>query len=488
MKTFLSILIGLVMLSFAGAALYVFELPPFQPRESQKKSANEAKTDQTTPEKTKIARTKTYNEYINRAKQLEKNGYPLLAVAEYENARKLNQSEIEPIIEIGRIHLENKDYLKAKINFKEVLDIDTENIEAKIYLGKTQLGDGKIPEARQVFDSIKNPDQKTKYYQALVAGYFGEYEKSRNLLKEAENMNTDEKITSKIKIFLSAYNEWDLYQEGKKIHLKTLLGRSYNEIGEYHLAKSILIDVVLEKKDYRDARILLGYAYLKLEKYQDAIETFEDAKKLDPEKAETFFFLGLSYYGMENLPKTIENLEIAKKTGFQPQVQIEQKLAEVYLELKEYNKSVQNFENVLSYNSENVKYFIRPVSLYLEHLNQPEKAMILAQKAVDKHPNEALSYNLFAWAALQANKLPEAEKNLKKAIKLNPNLDAIYLNFGILNEKKGQYSQALIYFKKAHELSEGSPIGSIAVQHYNNLIGKMDELDYATLKVNTLNP
>ncbi len=365
MKKLLTLLTSIVFLFLLGSTLYVFGLPPFNattpasPKPTQEITTQEEVPDFLSEEK--IGRAKTYEEHLHRAELLEENSYHNLALTEYQKALQLDTTNNAPAIEMGKIYLRLKDYIKAKISFKEALAKDPENIDLKIYLGRALLGDRKIAEAQEVFKSIATDNQKSLYYKGIIAGFFGDYEASKNLLHQSLEEGTNEDFKGKANNCLGSYNESSLYKGGEPIHLKTMLARSMTQTGEYQMAIPLLFEVIKEKKDYRDAWILLGYTYLETEKYQDAIEALTEAKKLDSDTPETFFYLGLSYYGLNDLHQAVENLEIAKSKGYKQVIQINQKLAEIYLELKEYEKAALNYENVISLNSSDVNYFIRPM-------------------------------------------------------------------------------------------------------------------------------
>ncbi|MFA5829177.1 MAG: tetratricopeptide repeat protein [Candidatus Gracilibacteria bacterium] len=485
MKKLLPALSLILFLSFVTSGLYIFGLPPFQSGGPFFPAAPQnPQTEQGTQ---KVERNKTYTEHISRGALLEQNGYYSLAIAEYEAASKLDLTNPEPFVKIGRIHLLNHEYDAAVANFQQANKLAPNNTDTLVYLGRSYLGNRQIDEAKNLFANLNADSQTAKYYQGIIAAFSGEYDKSKDLLKKAVEMGGSDDITKKAQNYLNAFNEFNFNQGGEPIHLKALLARSFNQTGEYQLAIPLLFDVIKAQKDYRDAWVLLGYAYLSIDKYQDALESLNQAKNLDPQKPETYYFLGLTYYDLNNLPLAAANLELAKKNGFQPVIQINQKLAEIYLQLKDYNKSAQNYENVLAINDQDINYYIRPIWLYTEKTNQPDKALSLAEKAYLKHPNEAMSYNLLAWAQISAGQLDQAEKNLQTGINIDPQLEAIYLNFGLLNEKKGNTSQALTYYQKAHDMGKGNSISASATERYTNLVAKVKGVDPNTLKANVLN-
>jgi tetratricopeptide (TPR) repeat protein len=317
-----------------------------------------------------------------------------------------------------------------------------------------------------------------------VAAYFGENDQAQNMLNESVKLGGNEEYTKKANNFLAAYNEYKFNVESPSLHLKVLLARSFNQCGEYEMAIPLLFEVTKEKLDYRDAWILLGYAYIQTGKYQDAAESLERAKILDNQKPETLFYLGLTYYNLNNFQLAEENLLKAKEFGFEPKILVDQKLAEVYLELKKYPESAASYEKVLSLNSQDVNYYIRPIWIYLEKLHQPEKALALAKKAAKEHPNEAMAQNLMGWTLIYNNDLKLAESHLKLAQALNPALDATYLNFGILYEKKNETEKALAFYRKAHTLGQGSGVAVSAATRYNQILASLSPQEATTMQAN----
>lgn len=491
MKKALNILIALVGILFIGGALYVFEIFPLNPGGPiiPKRQGVSQGTEQELPNfltEEGVARAKTYDEHIARGELLVQNRYYALAIAEFETASDMAPTKAEPLIEIGKIHIKTGDTIKAKLSLQEGLKKDPNNLEATINLGKVYIAERDIDKAKATFDAIRLHNQTSKYYQGILAAFTGDHAGAKTMLRESVSIGGDSTIMTYAQNVLKAYDEFDANQGGSNIHLHTLLARSFNQNQEFEMAIPLLFDVIRQKKDYRDAWILLGYAYLSTQKYQDAVEALQEARKLDPQKSETLFFLGLSYFGLGDLEQAAANLELAKSNGYEPRIQVEQKLAEVYLQMKEYEKAAQNYEDVLTLNNQDVNYFIKPMWIYMERLNQLEKAIALANVALTTHPDEAMSYNLIGWAKIGTGELYEAKQYLDKAATMNPNLDAVYLNFGKLYEKRGELETAVAFYKKAYQLGQGSSIATAAADGYNKLIGKANEFEYSDLKANLL--
>lgn len=486
----LSIAAGIVL-----CVLYIFDLPPFTTAPvntnitsntgltDEQKATNETNSLPTNLQDNKISRDKTYDEMISRAQALSKNNFPTLAIAQYQEALTKNSANLAPLYEIGKIYIRTGDYQKAEDTFRELSTKDPSNSDALVYLGRALLDQRKITDARDVFNKITVSTQIVKYYQGIIAAYFGDNDNAKSLLNQSLAIGGSEDLTKKANNFIAAYNEYNFNLESPDVHLKVLLARSFNQCGEYQMAIPLLFQVTKLKLDYRDAWILLGYAYLQTEKYQDAIESLERAKTLDPQNPEALFYLGLGYYSMNNYKMAETNLSLAKQYGFQPSILVDQKLAEVYLQLQNYPKSAASYENVLSLNSQDVNYYVKPIWIYLEKTHQPQKALQLAEKAAKDHPNTAMGQNLMGWALIYNNNFSKAEAHLKLAMALDPNLDATYLNFGLLFEKENQPSKALAFYKKAHTIGKGSGVSAAAAERYNIIIAQTTG---KTLQANTL--
>ncbi len=412
----------------------------------------------------------TFIQHMQKGDDYAKKNMSTLAINEYIAANQLDPENKETYLKIGRLLLDEKNFTKAQEIYQQLLMKDKDNQEANIYLVKTYIMLRNIEKAHELLGTL--PDSQAKrYYMGLLAAHFGQYDTAKTELNTAAAMtNGSPDLISRAKIVLSAFEEFGINQSSQTIYLKTLLAKSFNQVGEYTLSIPLLFNVVKEKKDYRDAWILLGYAYLNTDDKKNAIDALEEAKKLDKNKPETLFFLGLSYSANNQKDLAANNIEDAIAKGFEPKIQAQQKLAEIYLELKDYEKAAFLYNAVVALNDSDINYFIRPMWLYMEKVNQPEKALLLAKQAIAKHPDSGMAYNLVGWAELGLNDYEQAKAYLGKAIELDPSLAAAYLNLGKLYEKLTNADVAKEYYRTAFRLGEGSSVGNSAAELYNRLI------------------
>lgn len=489
MKKLISILATVVTLLFFVIIFQYFNLLPYfqslvnnittslasedsQITETLKTTSTKtpSETAKTPEDPIKIKRHRTYNELLHKGNTLLENGYPNLAIHEYTQAAQENPEASEPYQKIGLIHFQHQDFEKALINFNTAQKLTPNNLEINLYIARTYLGLTEYNQAKNLLDTLTEENQLLKLYQGLLAAFYNETDRAKELFTQTIEISTTEETNQKAQTFLNAYQEYENTQGTQAVYLKILLGNAYVQSGEYNLAKEILFEVIKEKNDYRDAWILLGYTYLEEQAYNDALKALETALEMNPIKAETLFFLGLTHFGLDNYEQAIHHLELAKDNGFEPLIQVQQKLAELYVLTENYEKAIENYEAVINQNSSDLEYFIRPIWIYIDKLKQAEKALTLAQKAFNIHPKNALSYNFLGWAYLALNDHPKATENLNQAININPNLGAAYLNFGQLYETQGLPEKAKENYQKAYQLSTNTSVGNLAAEKYNRLV------------------
>ncbi|MBI2453485.1 tetratricopeptide repeat protein [Candidatus Peregrinibacteria bacterium] len=418
--------------------------------------------------------TLTYTERIEKGDTFLENGYSNFAIKEYEQAIKIASEKIEAYIKLGKIYFSEGQSEKAFEYFREALKQDPESIEAKINLGKVYMQKKDFNNAKVSFESIVGDNQTAVYYRGLIAAFMDDREAAKGHFKKAIEISTTEETSKNARRFLDAYEEFESSEGSEIIYLQTLLAKVFNQVGEYDLALKLAQDVVKEKNDYRDAWILLGYACLNKKDYECALNAFLEANNLDSEKAETQYFLGLTFIGLNKNEEAAKYLKMAIENGFEPQVEAKEKLAQIQLEIGQFREAAENYEDVRKENPENLSNFTRPIWIYIEELFEPEKALNIAQEAIQTHPENAMSFNLLGWALLENERYREAEQNLKYALQLDPNLSAAYLNLGQLAEKQGLIEKAKEYYKKAHSLAtdEETAVKNLAAQKYNEILKK----------------
>jgi tetratricopeptide (TPR) repeat protein len=472
MRRILAILNIVLLITLVVLSLYIFDIIDFKFMQNNEEPLIEVPIADT-PDK--VERRKSYEEYMQKGDTYNASGLYALAIDSYTNASEEEPNRIEPLILIGELQISQRNYETAKNLATKILQKSETNTDAKMILGRANIGLEQFTEAKSIFDSITIDYPDVLYYQGLMALYFGEYERARGLLNGAvdpEKTPSDE-IKNYAQRLINAMNEFDAYQAGLHSHLKVLIARGLIQNNEPQMAKELLWEVLKEDRTYRDAWIVLGYSYLRLESFGDAVDALKEAKRQDPDKPETLFYLGLAYAGNDQLQESIDALELALKLNYEPKIHVEQKLAELYFQIEDYETASNKYEEVISMNATDLEYFIRPIWVYIDKLERTDKAVALAEKASLSHPDNAMAFNLLGWAQISNNDFINGKKNLQKSLTFDQSFDAPYLNLGTMYELQGELGRAKDMYKKAYELGNGSAVANLAAEKYNDLLANI---------------
>lgn len=415
--------------------------------------------------------TKTFDQYIQDAKAHLETGYPEKAITSYKKALGINPKSAETLAALGDAYLENNEPAKAKEAYAAAVEIEPDSEFYKLSLAKAYLNGREIETAKEIIWSLPETNPLARYYQGVIAILYQNFETAKNIFAKlaAENSIAPTEIVEMSKKYLEAFETYSYYRESDQIYLELLLAKVMTETGEYEAAIPLLFNIIEEKNNYRDAWLVLGFSYLNIGKPLDAIDALTQAKDLNPKNSKTLFFLGLAYFANDNIDEAIYYIEAADKAGYEPKENINLKLGDLYLLKENFQKAASKYEAILLTNTANIGIFVRAVWLNIDKLNKPEKALILALKALETHPENSMSYNLTGWAYTAIGNYNKGKEYLEIALNMNPGLDAANLNLGWLYEKQNRTALAKEYYKKAYIFGDGNSIGNLAAMRFNRI-------------------
>ncbi len=393
------------------------------------------------------------------------------AITNYQKGLEASPDKLTLAIKLSETYLKNNQSNEARDLLTEVLKTHIASIDTNIALAQTYLSMRQIEKAKSIIWALDEKNNRVQYYRGIISILYKDFKGAKKIFETISKAEPKaaESILENTQKYLTAFESFSYYKGGQNAYLELLLAKAMTETQEYQIAIPLLYDILNNKNNYRDAWILLGYSYLNVNKINEAIDALVQAKELTPQKPETLFYLGLAYFAKDEIDKAIYYIESADKYGYEPKEQVKLKLGDLYLLKKEYQKSASSYENVLSLNSKKIDVFERVVWLNIDQLDNPQKALTLSQKALETHPNEAMSYNLVGWAYTALGNYQKGKENLDIALNIDQNLDATNLNFGWLYEKFGNEVLAKEFYKKAYMLGRGNSIGKLAAARYNNL-------------------
>lgn len=416
----------------------------------------------------------SFSERMKRGASYQKDHFFALAEGEFIQAARLDPKKWEPYFELGMIALEKRNYIKSLLHFEKVLSMSKGNARAIAGMMKSLMAMDRLQEIEALLIQASQPySSGIQLQRGIYLGLIGDPNGAQEALKLAQD--GDIEIANNAKKILDAYREHSIFQDGIELHRQALLSKAFVNIGAFDLAIIQLKKILIKQQDYRDAWLILGYVYMQIEEYPFAVQAFQKAYALDSTKPETQYFLGLSTLKMGKSKESIHFFERALQNGYEPQIQVQQQLAEALVQTGQIKKAVKVYEEILLSSQQDIGSFVRPIWMYIEKLDDAKNAQILAEKAIDYYPKDPMALNLLGWTQWANGDFSKAKRNLVDSIREDQNFAPAYLNLGRVLESELKKEQALQYYQKAYELDAHGTVGNTAAQLYNELLLQMED-------------
>ena len=193
------------------------------------------------------------------------------------------------------------------------------------------------------------------------------------------------------------------YQEGHRIYHKALdlnpeLAEAHAGLGQIALHQQ---DLVSAEKHYQRAGQLkpklpqvwinLSIVYTKQQKFADAVIACQNAVSLQPDL-----------------------------------VQARMVLAAILVKQKKLETAAEEYQKIIRLQPKDPRIYGKLVQLYIDNQIHLDIAISLAQTAIRLAPNSSIYLNQLAWIYYNTGRYTEAEENLLKALKIDPN-NQLYL-------------------------------------------------------------
>ncbi|MBI2453917.1 tetratricopeptide repeat protein [Candidatus Peregrinibacteria bacterium] len=424
------------------------------------------------------ARNATYRELLDEGDRANFRGDLESAIASYIKASALEPKELTPYIKIGDASFSKKDYSSALKYFQLAENMQPLDAGLKIKIVRTFIGMRKILEAQTKLKSISPPTQTTLYYQGLFSALYNDQDAAKKNLAQSAAAGNDKNMQETAKKILDAYDQFSIARDSPPDFLQAMLAQIFDQAEEYGLAIELAFSALKSRYDYRDVWIVLGHSLLNERKFSDAEEAFGKAISLDAGHSAPFFFRGMGRKLEKNFRVAAEDFEEALKLGWKPRVVAVQQLADSYFELKNFDKAFPLYSEAAMTDPSDIRIFVRPMALAINHLQKPAEAVLLAKKAYETHPNAAMGHNLLGWAALANGELSSSQSHLEEALKLDAALASAHLNRAQLAELQNDWASARSGYEKAIELakkSDDDSVGNTAILRYNALKQKIEQ-------------
>ncbi|MCG6910177.1 MAG: tetratricopeptide repeat protein [Deltaproteobacteria bacterium] len=213
----------------------------------------------------------------------------------------------------------------------------------------------------------------------------------------------------------------------------------------------------------------LGEAYMRQGNYIEALKELLKAEKLHTGDHLIQNDLGLIY--MSKYRYDLAEKHFKKAIQLKPDyAAAKNNLGTVYLAVKDWRAAIQTFKSLegnLLYATPH--YPLSNLGLAYYNLGEYATAEKYYLKALDIEPRFVIALRGLGRTYIAMLKIPEAVSVLEKAVKEAPAWPELYLDMGTAYHMAGEYTKALLAFKKVIELAPESDVADRAQEKIKQL-------------------
>jgi tetratricopeptide (TPR) repeat protein len=390
---------------------------------------------------------------------------------------------------LGASYEQLKKYKDAAAAYRRAADVEPDNTDAQKALSAALLQDGQLDEALKVLNAIiaADPtDAQTQIRIAEVQRRKGNYNDSLATLEKLKPSVTDgspedlqlhadealvydalgkyDQATSTLTKLLDTLSHPDgKYNDQEKqsrAFLLDRLGMIYREQNKTTEALNVYKQLVDLGGDYtRDGYQGQIDTYRDMHQWKEAEQTAAAAAKALPKDHDIQIVYAQQ---LTDLGQIEQGLAIAKAqlTNTPDDLDIHQRLAEMYIRLKRYKEAddeIQKADALVKKSQDRLfVYFLR--GEFFDRQKMYDKAEEQFRKALEIDPQNAAVLNYLGYMLIDHDqKVPEALKMIRQAVLLEPQNYAYLDSLGWAYFKTGQYELAEENIRKANERNNGDP-------------------------------
>lgn len=229
------------------------------------------------------------------------------------------------------------------------------------------------------------------------------------------------------------------------------LGLTYEDGGQFDLARKCYEKALVLKPDMYEARVNLARLYCKLGKIKEGKDALLQAIKLDPCNPQAYSHLAFVYLDEGNTEKAADFFNRAILLRQPGTVFYHNELGLIYRQQGKFDEAIKEFEKAILGSPHNAPFFNNMGTTY-RLMGEYDAAIKAYEQALMINPGPQAAYhNLAVVYAVTGDK--RAEGYFKKSIELDPRDVNSYFNLGIYYLENGNPSLAKSNFKKALSLS-----------------------------------
>ncbi|MBI4178324.1 tetratricopeptide repeat protein [bacterium] len=365
---------------------------------------------------------------------------------------------------LGKIYLIWGKTEKAEAAIGRAFTHGGQDDEALYQLGDLQLRQRSIPGAIQSFKTYvdrnpEDPEGLTRYAVALLDG--GRADEAEAVLKRLLEVDPDNRLALFSLALLAEQREeqkkaaglYDRLLDLDPGNIEVLLQRANlaEQWKEFDTAINLRTRAVRESPKNLQNRYQLGQLYIDAGRETDAYEVFKELARDLPELGQPYVQMGYIEIRRGRHAQAITLLRSAADR-MPDNAEIPTMIGYTYLAMKADTLAVPAFERAIRLDSKNVEILFALGEVQYR-LGDNRSAIRTFQKILNLKSDHAAALNFLGYIyAEKGIRLAEAERMVKKALKVEP-MNAYYLDsLGWIYFKKGRIRLALEYLDRASRI------------------------------------
>lgn len=432
------------------------------------------------------------------AKEYMRMGQTAEAMEQAESAVEQNPKSIEAHSVLGNIYSNLKLFDKAAIQYRAVLQLDAQNLEAPVFLAAILAEQKKFDESIDMFQKISerkdNPNrQQAAYFIGRIyvergQEYWGHAEKAFARAIElkpgwvepvsalAQLYRAELKTDEMVKLLVSFQDKF-----GPSVEIARDLGDYYLEKDNFDAALEQLEIIEAVERENLNIKVKIALILIEKKQYETAAQRLKDVLREVPESDKIRFYLAAVQEELQQVDDAVANYQMVpasstyfpdavihaaflmkQKSSSEARALVEKALSQrkdmaslyvFYAALLDEAKDYQSAFNMLT---PAVQQFPEHAHLrfyygtILDHLGQSEKSIAEMNQVLQLDSNHVQALNFLAYTyAEKGLKLVEAEDLARRALKLQPSDGFILDTMGWVLFKQGRYQESLHFLESA---------------------------------------
>ena len=365
-----------------------------------------------------------------------------LAIEQYEQIVKIEPTNVDDHLLLGRLYRLNNDLQKAENELKTAVKLDPDSEEAVTTLALLYTDEGDSNHALQVLSSVPDTGRSAKLYSALGATYEQrkDYKSAIDAYKHAIRLDRD--------------------------NLDAIRGLAENLLNDGQVDAALDQYKVIADANPEDAQTYLRISeiYRRQGKYDDALDSLKKAQAMVPDALEVPYNIAVVYQAQGRYDEAAKLLlELLKKTEKAENSYSQadrnnraifiERLGMVYRDQENYQSAVDTFRKMIPLGDDNARTGYQDVIDTYREAKQWPQATAAAKEAAQKLPNDR-ELRMVLDAQLADTGDPEKPlADVRSMLKGTPEDRDVYLRLAIMDTRLKRWSEAEEALNKAEQLS-----------------------------------